>query len=109
MGRRPRLHGVTTLLETARLPGDLASARYDGHVLRCRGKVKGPAGDALVANACDLERMKLSQKEPDQSREQWENDDRPAAQTAKRPGFMSGGLLFCAVTDATRIARRQVT
>jgi len=32
-------------------------------------------------------------EDPGQRRERWENDDRPAARTAKRPGFMSVGLL----------------
>jgi hypothetical protein len=31
----------------------------------CRGKVKGSAGGMLAASACEYERMKLSQEDPD--------------------------------------------
>lgn len=39
------------------------------------------------------EQMKLSQEDSGPGQTQWENDSRPAAQTARRPWFMCAGLL----------------
>lgn len=65
-------------------------------------KVKGPAVSAVAHSAHDIERMKLSQEGPGQAWEQWENDYRPAAQTARRLGSMWVGLLS-SLSMATRI------
>lgn len=80
------------------LAGRCAAARIQ--VRKLMEKVKGPAGSALAHSTSHIERMKLSQEGPRRTWERWENDYRPAAQTARRPGSMCVGLLSHIVFDA---------